>query len=68
VVREVAREDRATLCDLAGGFAALAPERRYGLFLKDGIHLNHRGAQRAATMLADCLEGVGVLDRAAANP
>jgi lysophospholipase L1-like esterase len=67
-VREVAREDRATLCDLAAEFAALPPERRYGLFLKDGIHLNHRGAQRAATMLADCLEGSGVLDRAAAKP
>lgn len=68
VVREVAREDRATLCDLAGEFAALPAGRRYGLFLKDGIHLNHRGAQRAAALLAGCLEGAGVLDRAAAPP
>jgi lysophospholipase L1-like esterase len=67
-VRGVAREDRAVLCDLAAEFAALPSERRYGLFLKDGIHLNHRGAQRAATMLAGCLEGAGVLDRAAAKP
>ena len=67
-VREVAREDRAPLCDLAADFAALPPERRPALFLKDGIHLNHRGAQRAATRLADCLESSGVLDRVAARP
>jgi lysophospholipase L1-like esterase len=67
-VRGVAREDGATLCDLAAEFAALPAGRRYGLFLKDGIHLNHQGARRAAAMLADCLEGAGVLDRAAANP
>jgi lysophospholipase L1-like esterase len=67
-VRGVGREDRAVVCDLAGGFAALQPQRRDGLFLKDGIHLNHRGAQRAATLLADCLETAGVLDRAAAAP
>jgi lysophospholipase L1-like esterase len=65
-VRGVAREDRAPLCDLAAEFAALVPERRYGLFLKDGIHLNHRGAQRAAGLLAGCLERSGVLDRVAA--
>ena len=57
-VRAVSRDDRAALCDLAAGFAAIEPQRRTGLFLKDGIHLNHRGAQRAATMLAECLEGV----------
>jgi lysophospholipase L1-like esterase len=67
-VRGVAREDRATLCDLAAEFTALGRQRRAVLFLKDGIHFNHRGAQRVATMLADCLEGSGVLDRAAAKP
>jgi len=67
-VRDVAREDRATLCDLAAEFAALGRQHRAVLFLKDGIHLNHQGARRAATMLADCLESSGVLDRAAANP
>jgi lysophospholipase L1-like esterase len=67
-VRSVAREDRATLCDLAGELAKLDGEHRDAIFLKDGIHLNHRGAQRAAAMLADCLESSGVLDRAARNP
>lgn len=67
-VRGVAREDRAVLCDLAADFAAIDPGRRQGLFLKDGIHFNHRGAQRAANRLADCLESSGVLDRAAAAP
>jgi lysophospholipase L1-like esterase len=67
-VRSVAREDRAVLCDLAAEFAAIPPERRPGFFLKDGIHLNHRGAQRAANLLADCLDRAGVLDRAAAAP
>ena len=65
-VRGVASEDHATLCDLAAGFAAIEPQRRTGLFLKDGIHLNRRGAQRAAGLLAECLEGAGVLDRVAA--
>jgi lysophospholipase L1-like esterase len=66
-VRSVAGEEKATLCDLAAGFAALGSGRRSGLFLKDGIHLNHHGSQRAATMLADCLERAGVLDRASAS-
>ncbi len=67
-VRGVAAEDHATLCDLAAGFGEIDPQRRTGLFLKDGIHLNRRGAQRAATMLADCLDKAGVLDRVAASP
>jgi lysophospholipase L1-like esterase len=65
-VRGVAREDRAVLCDLAAEFATVPPDRRASLFLKDGIHFNHRGAQRAATLLAGCLDSSGVLDRAAA--
>ena len=35
---------------------------------KDGIHLNRRGAQRAAGLLAECLDKAGVLDRVAAGP
>jgi lysophospholipase L1-like esterase len=64
-VRGVAREDRAVLCDLAAGFAAIKAAHRRALFLKDGIHLNHRGAERAAAMLAECLEGAGVVERVA---
>jgi lysophospholipase L1-like esterase len=66
-VRSVASEERAPLCDLAERFAALAPRRRDALFLKDGIHLNHRGAERAAAMLAGCLERAGVVERVAAS-
>ena len=62
-VRAVAGDDHAILCDLAAGFASIEPQRRTGLFLKDGIHLNRRGAQRAAGLLADCLDKAGVLDR-----
>lgn len=65
-VRNVASEDHATLCDLASGFASIEPQRRTGLFLKDGIHLNRRGSQRVANLLADCLDKAGVLDRVAA--
>jgi lysophospholipase L1-like esterase len=67
-VRGVAREDRAVLCDLAGDIAAINERHRRALFLKDGIHLNHRGAERAASTLAGCLEGAGVLERVAASP
>ncbi len=67
-VRGVARQDRAVLCDLAADVAALNRPHRYAIFLKDGIHLNHRGAERAATLLAGCLERAGVLDRVAASP
>jgi len=62
-VRGVAGQDRAALCDLAAGFAAIPPQHRRALFLKDGIHLNHRGAERAAAMLAECLEGAGVVGK-----
>jgi lysophospholipase L1-like esterase len=67
-VRSVAREDRVTLCDLAGEVAQLGEEHRDAIFLKDGIHFNHRGAERVAAMLADCLESSGVLDRVAKIP
>lgn len=65
-VRGVAREDHAVLCDLAGDIASINARHRRALFLKDGIHLNHRGAERAANLLADCLDKAGVLDRVAA--
>ena len=67
-VRGVARQDHAVLCDLAGDIAAINPRHRRALFLKDGIHLNHHGAERAANVLADCLDKAGVLDRVAAAP
>jgi lysophospholipase L1-like esterase len=67
-VRGVAREERAVLCDLAGDIAAINERHRRALFLKDGIHLNHRGAERAAATLAGCLEGAGVLERASSPP
>jgi lysophospholipase L1-like esterase len=64
-VRAIAHEDGAVLCDLAQDFDNLLPGPRRGSFLKDGIHFTRRGAKHAATFLADCLDGSGVLDRAA---
>ncbi|HEV2853586.1 MAG TPA: GDSL-type esterase/lipase family protein [Thermoanaerobaculia bacterium] len=62
--RDVGRQDGAVVCDLARDFAALGGIRRDVLFLKDGIHLNAKGSQKAARLLAGCLESSGVLDRA----
>lgn len=61
-VREEGRQDGVLVCDLARDFATLGGARRGALFLKDGIHLNARGSQRAARVLADCLESSGLLD------
>ena len=65
VVRGVAREQEAVLCDLARDFERLPTARRKASFLADGIHFNARGSRRAAEFLYACLEGSGVLRRAA---
>jgi lysophospholipase L1-like esterase len=66
-VRTVAREERATLCDLAADFGALGGVRRDAAFLKDGIHFNKDGARRAARFLDICLEKAGLLDPAVSS-
>lgn len=67
-VRRVAQAEGAVLCDLAQDFAQLPSVRSKGLFLKDGIHFNARGARRATGFLYDCLDRAGVLSRAASLP
>jgi len=62
-VREEGRQDGVLVCDLAQDFATLGGARRDALFLKDGIHMNARGSQRASRVLAACLESSGLLDR-----
>jgi lysophospholipase L1-like esterase len=54
VVRDVARQDGAVLCDLAKDFAALppAPTPR---FLADGIHLTPAGDHEVARLLLPCI-------------
>lgn len=52
--RLVARDQAATLCDIAADFAALpAPIDRY--FQTDGIHLSKVGDQALAALLAECI-------------
>jgi lysophospholipase L1-like esterase len=54
IVRDVAAQERAPLCDLTARFEALGPEGRAGLFSLDGIHLTLAGDRRVAAFLLDC--------------
>ena len=55
VVRAVADELDAPLCDMAARFEAMAPETRQRLMMGDGIHFLPPGDQRLAELLLDCL-------------
>lgn len=68
IVRAVAAEHGAALCDLAAGFRAVY-RAGHGqmLFQNDGIHLTDAGDRMIAEMLYECFEELGLfnkLDRA----
>lgn len=57
LVRRVAHERDAPLCDLARDFASLPdPELRDAYFMSDGIHFEPSGDDRLAEFLLDCFE------------
>jgi lysophospholipase L1-like esterase len=64
IVRTVAADEGAVLCDLARAFEALDPDRvRDEYFFKDGIHLRPAGSLVAGEMLLDCFEANGLLEQ-----
>jgi lysophospholipase L1-like esterase len=68
VVRDVAIEQAAPLCDLAREFSALPAESlRDVYFMNDGIHLQPAGDERLAEFLLGCFEDQTEL-RALWNP
>jgi hypothetical protein len=72
IVREVAAQSGAPLCDLALGFerakrgiarlAEAAEGSPSELFSEDGIQLTDTGAQLAAVLLQSCFEDAALLD------
>jgi len=57
IVREVAREENAPLCDLEARFSRLSfAQRRARFFRDDGIHTTPIGDRRLAAFLLDCFE------------
>jgi lysophospholipase L1-like esterase len=61
IVREVARDEGAILCDLAAKFDALPrQEVAADYFSTDGIHLKRKGNKRIAEFLFECFEANGL--------
>lgn len=57
VVREVARNERAVLCDLAAEFDRIpADVLRSTYFYRDEVHLTPEGNLKVAEILLDCLQ------------
>ena len=56
IVREVAKQEDAVLCDLAARYEQLPAAERRGDFTSDGIHPNRSGAERVANLLYECFE------------
>jgi len=56
IVREVARDEGAPLCDLEAQFAKIPIERRRRFFRNDGIHTLLLGDQKLAQFLLACFE------------
>ena len=63
IVREVAAEKDAPLCDLAAAAAGLDVRRRNALFHQDGIHFSEVGQEWAGELLYRCLEREGLFER-----
>ncbi len=62
IVREVAAETNAPLCDLAAAVEQLGPGRRNALFHQDGIHFSDAGQELVGEMLYRCLDREGLLE------
>ncbi|MEM1179658.1 MAG: GDSL-type esterase/lipase family protein [Acidobacteriota bacterium] len=60
IVRDVARETGATLCDLEARFADLSQEDRDRDFRADGIHTSAAGDRRMAAFVFECFEDNGL--------
>jgi lysophospholipase L1-like esterase len=57
IVREVAAQEEAPLCDLARRFEALPPaEVKDTYFKADGIHATPAGGEKIAQFLAECFQ------------
>lgn len=57
IVRDVAAEHEAVLCDVAARMAEDSWERRSGTFFEeDGIHLLEAGSLRVAELMLECLD------------
>lgn len=63
IVRRVAREEGAALCDLEAAFAPIPGEQKALLFQRDGIHLTKLGDRAIAARLFECLVREGWLER-----
>jgi lysophospholipase L1-like esterase len=62
IVREVAREEDAPLCDLEARFSKLSFKRRRARhFRADGIHTTPIGDRKLAALLIECFEAQPVL-------
>lgn len=62
IVREVARETDAVLCDLLAASEELSPEELEPLFRDDGIHFEPPGDEWVAEHLYACLDDAGLID------
>ncbi len=62
IVREVAAQEGAPLCDLAAEFDAIPRQDRDAMFNADGIHANEDGNKAIAAGILGCLENDGLLD------
>ena len=60
VVRRVASEREATLCDAAAEFESMPRERLDRLFMQDGIHLTEAGDAFLAGLLERCVMEAGL--------
>lgn len=67
IVREVAAERGAALCDLAAAVAEVPFPERASLFRGDGIHFTDAGAALVGETLYGCLEREGLLERLLAD-
>ncbi|MBI3736173.1 hypothetical protein HY256_06635 [Candidatus Sumerlaeota bacterium] len=66
IVRQVAKSEKAPLCDLAQYFDDLRKEQEiYRFFKADGIHLSEAGSHKIAELILQCLEDDKITDKLA---
>ena len=54
MVREIAKSERASLCDLAAKFEEVPRDQRGAYFWDDGIHLSREGSRKVSELLYEC--------------